>query len=308
MIQDNLNGKFENTFYPEKRANANSYIIYFHNGKLLCHTEGNLSLLEAAIPGVKTEEDIIWDFPTLGFLHDIVDFETISLTYAFSYQKKEYFMITKDLSAKNPLFSSENFVSDCLSYVEALKFRSLMPLDISFLVITAWQLFSWYRDNRFCGRCGEKTKKSPFERMVKCPSCGNMIYPKICPGIIVGVMSKGRILLTKYAKKGYNRYALVAGFTEIGETLEESAMRETLEEVGLKLKNVRFYKSQPWSASSSLLAGFFAEVDGDDSVTLDQNELKEATWFYPHEIIQMHEGVSLTEEMINYFANGHISC
>lgn len=307
MIQDNLTGKYDNRFYSDKRANAESNIVYFHNGKLLCHTKGNLVYLKNAIPGVKTEEEISWSFPKLGELYDITSFEKIKLTYIFNYEGEDFFMVTSDLSEVNPLFSSEETDRDDFSYVEAVKFRSLVPLTISFLVITAWQLYCWYKDNRFCGRCGGKMKKGKLERNVKCPDCGNLVYPKICPGVIVGVMSKGRILLTKYAKKGYNRYALVAGFTEIGETLEESAKRETLEEVGLKIKNIQFYKSQPWSASASLLAGFFAEVDGDDTVSLDDNELKEATWFYPHEIVQMHEGVSLTEEMINFFASGGFS-
>lgn len=307
MIQDNMNGLFDNHFYPEKRPDTASKIVYFHRGKLLCHTEGRLECLKDAIPGVKTKEEVSWGFPSLGELIDDFSFEGISLTYLFHYDKDDFFIITEDLSEKNALFSSEEPFKPNFSYVEAIKFRSLMPLTISYLVITAWQLHCWYQDNRFCGRCGEKTIIGKLERNIKCPHCDNLIYPKICPGIIVGVMSKGRLLLTKYAKKGYNRYALVAGFTEIGETLEESAKRETLEEVGLKIKNIRFYKSQPWSASASLLAGFFAEVDGEDEVFLDREELKEATWFYPHEIVQMHEGVSLTEEMINFFADGHIS-
>ena len=87
------------------------------------------------------------------------------------------------------------------------------------------------------------------ERMVHCECCGNMVYPKICPGIIVAVTNGDKLLLTKYAPApGRNaNYALVAGFTEIGETLEETVQREVMEEVGLKVKNIRYYKSQPWS-------------------------------------------------------------
>jgi len=219
-------------------------------------------------------------------------FEKNLLDYSYLKSEKYY---TNDNSGKT---EDERFY-----YLPALKFRSLKPLNISFAVITAWQLYTWYRDNKYCGRCGQKTMLDSKERMIKCSNCGNMIYPKICPGVIVGIIHRGRILLTKYANKGYNRYALVAGFTEIGETLEESAKREAFEEVGLKLKNITFYKSQPWSASSSLLTGFFAEVDGSDKVVLETDELKEGTWFYPEDIVQMHEGVSLTEEMINHFAN-----
>ncbi|MGP1432851.1 MAG: NAD(+) diphosphatase [Catonella sp.] len=298
MIQDLLNNDYNNSYNPNAKANDESLILYFKNNDLLCHAEGNIESLENAIPGKANSEEIIWTLPTFSELNDKNTSISDKLIYLF---KMKLDGVEKELY----LLNDDNFSPETknLCYLPALKYRSIKPLDTSFAVITAWQLYSWYKANRYCGRCGHHTTLDSKERMVRCPKCNNLIYPKICPGVIVGIISKGRILLTKYANKGYNRYALVAGFTEIGETLEESAAREAFEEVGLKLKNISFYKSQPWSASSSLLAGFFAEVDGDDKIQLDKDELKEGTWFYPEDIIQMHEGVSLTEEMINYFAD-----
>lgn len=297
MIQDLLNNSYNNSYNPKAEPSENSFIVFFYNNELLCHTKGNIKSLENAIPGKAGSEEVFWSLPTYKEINSFHRLNNDDLTYLFKMNfdgdEKEFYLL------KNDTMLTHNR----LDYIPALKFRSLKPLSVSFAIITAWQLYSWYRDNSYCGRCGHKTILDGKERMVKCPDCGNMIYPKICPGVIVGIINKGRILLTKYASKGYNRYALVAGFTEIGETLEESAAREALEEVGLKLKNITFYKSQPWSASSSLLAGFFAEIDGSDEVVLETDELKEATWFYPEDIVQMHEGVSLTEEMINHFAN-----
>ena len=113
-------------------------------------------------------------------------------------------------------------------------------------------------------------------------------------------------LLTKYAPApGRNaNYALVAGFTEIGETLEETVQREVMEEVGLKVKNIRYYKSQPWSFSSTLLCGFFCEVDGDTDITLDTEELAVGEWFDRDNIPVEDDGVSLTREMIGVFKTG----
>ena len=94
-----------------------------------------------------------------------------------------------------------------------------------------------------------------MQRMLQCPCCANMVFPKIAPAVIVGVTHGDKILMTKYAGREYKRYALIAGFTEIGETAEETVKREVMEEVGLTVKNIRYYKSQPWGFDSNLLLG-----------------------------------------------------
>ena len=313
MIQDLLNNSYDNSYNPTATPVDDSFVCYFYNNELLCHARGNVQSLENAIPGKAGSAEVFWELPTFKEIKDETNILSTNLIYLFNLvidgKKNNFFLLTDDTFLNETSLSYEAVTSksedsnNSFYFIPAIKFRSLKPLTTSFAVITAWQLYSWYRDNKFCGRCGSNTILDEKERMVRCPNCGNMIYPKICPGVIVGIIHRGRILLTKYSNKGYNRYALVAGFTEIGETLEESATREAFEEVGLRLKNITFYKSQPWSASSSLLAGFFAEVDGSDEVVLETDELKEGTWFYPEDIVQMHEGVSLTEEMINHFAN-----
>lgn len=133
-----------------------------------------------------------------------------------------------------------------------------------------------------------------------------MEYPKISPAVIVGVTDGNRILMSKYADRDYKKYALLAGFTEIGETIEETVKREVMEEVGLKVKNIRFYKSQPWSFTDTLLMGFFADLDGDSEITLDQEELALAEWFEREEIPVTERNISLTNEMILAFKNSII--
>ena len=125
-----------------------------------------------------------------------------------------------------------------------------------FIVFTAYHLWRWYTDNRFCGRCADRLIFHEKERALRCPKCGNIIYPRINPAVIVGVIKGDCLLITKY-RRGYARSALIAGFTEIGETLEETVHREVMEETGIRVKNVRYYKSQPWGMAQDILVGIF---------------------------------------------------
>lgn len=195
---------------------------------------------------------------------------------------------------------------DGYEFIGVNMFRKAFPKHRAFAAITAYHLYGWYRDNRFCGRCKSELKHSDKERMLGCPVCGNSIYPKISPAVIVGVTDKDRLLLTKYANRTYKNYALVAGFAEIGETLEETVKREVFEEVGLRVKNIRYYKSQPWALSGSLLAGFYCDLDGDDTICLEREELSVGTWVSADELPGEDDGVSLTREMIVNFRNSII--
>ena len=144
---------------------------------------------------------------------------------------------------------------------------------------------------------GASTKKMLADEKVKrCEHCGNMEFPKICPAVIIGVTDGDKILMSKYAGRVYKKYALLAGFTEIGETIEETVQREVMEEVGLKVKNIRYYKSQPWALSGSLLYGYFCELDGDDSIHLQEDELSVGKWFHADELDIEEDDVSLTRQ------------
>ena len=110
-----------------------------------------------------------------------------------------------------------------------------------------------------------------------------------------------RLLLTRYAGRKIQRYALVAGYAEIGETVEETVAREVLEEVGLHVRDLRFYKSQPWAFTDTLLMGFFARLDGSDQIRLQEEELAEARWFSRDAIPDGYSQISLTGEMIEQF-------
>lgn len=199
----------------------------------------------------------------------------------------------------------EEFLTD-YEYAQQNIFRVKTPKSLAFAGVTACQLANWYQATRFCGSCGNSLEHDKKERMMRCPKCNELHYPKISPAVIVAVRNGDKLLMTKYAGRDYKKYALVAGFAEIGETIEETVKREVMEEAGLKVKNIQYYKSQPWSFTDTLLFGFYCEVDGDDSITMDEEELSVAEWLTRDEIPTEYDGISLTNEMIMRFKNGEI--
>ena len=141
----------------------------------------------------------------------------------------------------------------------------------------------------------------------RCPVCHKNVYPRINPAVIVAVLDHGRLLMTKYANRPLiRRYALIAGFCEIGESFEDTVRREVMEEVCLRVKNLRFYKSQPWVLTDSLLLGFFCDVDGDPTPVLRDGELALAEWHTPEDVPADYSRISLTGEMIDRFREGRI--
>lgn len=270
MIQDIAPHIYNNQYIPREPKEQDFLLIY----------DGRNIL-------VKEDKEIT--FPTFGMLENETE-----LTYLFSIDKTAFYLGEKSLAEKVEGFE----------WKDIQIYRNASPKCLGFALITGWQLYRWYDTRKFCGRCGNTMEKDAKERMMKCPVCGLMEFPKICPAVIIGVTHGNKILMSKYAGREYTRYALLAGFMEIGETPEETVKREVMEEVGLKVKNVRYYKSQPWSMSDTLLLGFYCDLDGEDeAVVLDKEELALAEWFEREEMPVEPEGVSLTNEMMMTFKN-----
>ena len=164
--------------------------------------------------------------------------------------------------------------------------------------MSAWHLCAWYRSARYCGCCGEKLVHDENERMMRCPKCGNMIFPRINPSVIVAVTHGDYLLLTKYANRpGATRTALVAGFTEFAESFEQTVRREVMEEVGLKVKDLRYYRCQPWGISGNIMMGYWCRLDGDDdTIHLDNFELADGAWVSREELRENYtgNGIALT--------------
>lgn len=183
--------------------------------------------------------------------------------------------------------------------------RGAQPRHLAFAGVLGSHLYRWYRARKYCGVCGHRAVHDGRERMMCCPACGNREYPRIMPAVIVGVIDGDRLLLTKYAlgegRPARPHWALVAGYTEIGETLEETVRREVMEETGLEVGDITYYKSQPWPFTGSLLAGFYARVVGSSKVKLNEQELSQAMFVSQKEIEVPYTNVALTNEMICLF-------
>jgi NAD+ diphosphatase len=268
MLQDIQPKVYDNAF-RQKTPDENSRIMFIRDGALLYR---------------ESEKGI--SFPAYGEIQPADG----KYTYLFSIDGTKYFLA----AAVEPQCGYD--------YLKLYEFRHKKPKHRAFAAAAAGQLYRWYTCNRFCGRCAREMQPDTKERMMRCARCGNMVYPKISPAVIVGVTNGDKLLMTKYA--GAKKYALIAGFAEIGETFEETVMREVMEEAGLKVKNIRYYKSQPWPFSDSLLMGFFCEVDGSDDIVMDAEELSEAVWVRREDIGVEWDDVSLTNEMIVYFRRG----
>lgn len=277
MIQDIAPHVLYNQFNTEAKASPEDYVV---------HTLGHEVLLKTGtmeLPRVK-------DYDNMEFIHLFsVDEQKFFMPDAARYGKKRI----------DEIPSGFEWVG-----VRALRGTSL-PKEYNYAILTGKHLTDWYRDNKYCGRCGDKMVHSEIERAMTCPHCGYTCYPRIMPAVIVACIKDGKILATRYSK-GYRHYALIAGFTEIGETLEETVAREVLEETGIRVKNIRYYKTQPWGIANDILVGFICEADGDDEIVIDENELSEALWMTPDDLEIGYDDYSLTNELLWKFKNGEI--
>ena len=289
MIQDIYPHKLMNQFVPGKKPCEDSYVMVFRDNEVLMAEDEH----SAAFPRLR-------DFRLSGTQRD-------SLRYLFAIDDTDCFMLAGDAfdpDGKAGAEDPELPAGFAFRSADKLRRMDIAPRENLFLEFTGHQLYRWYRDNRFCGTCGSRTEHSRTERAVVCTSCGRTIYPRILPAVIVGVLNGDRILMTKYADRPLAFYALVAGFTEIGETLEETVQREVMEEVGLRVKNIRYYKSQPWGVVDDILMGFYCDVDGDDTIRIDRQELKEGQWFRREDVHLQPTDFSLTNEMMREFKEG----
>ena len=168
----------------------------------------------------------------------------------------------------------------------------------------AIQLLEWKRNHRFCSHCGHATQAHRQEFAMVCPSCKYHQYPRVQPCVIT-VITRGEdeILLAKNAKNTNGMYGLIAGFVEVGETLEEAVRRETLEEVGIEVKNIQYLASQPWPFPSNLMIAFKAEY-AQGNLTLQEEEISDADFFKFDQLPKIPFKGSIAHAMIMHVIHG----
>ena len=271
MLHDLAHGRLENEYRPVPPRQEDFVLCFRGPEVLICR-----------------KPDDTLSLPTVAQLPGGV------LQYAFRLHDRNHYLWMGESSAPMAPFA----------YEPTRSLRQTISREVCYAVMTGWHLHRWYQTNRFCGGCGAETVHDVSQRMLRCPACGNLIFPRINPVVITAVTDGDDLLLSKYAGRGYTNYALIAGYTEIGETMEQAVAREVLEEVGLKVQNLRYYKSQPWGIDGNILMGFFCDLDGSREIRLDRTELSMADWYPRHALPIGDDGYSLTREMIRVFGEG----
>lgn len=277
MLHEILPHRFNNEFIVASSIADEDYILHYKENSLLVKTIGEG-----------------FEFPRKKEIPEITD--TTERVFLFSLNEVRCFLVWDDLKILNGSFS----------YKEISFFRTLNPPEIAWAGIVGFQLRNWYLRHKFCGKCGSKTESKPDERAILCPACHTIIFPEIPPAIIVAITCNDMILLAHNSNFQQNWYSLVAGYVEIGESLEETVMREVKEEVGLDVKNIRYYKSQPWPFSGSMMIGFFAEADDTQPVRPDNVEITEAAWYSRGNLPNHPPTISIAGELIEQFEKGNV--
>ena len=272
MIHEIFPHQFNNQFIITNNIGEDDFVFHYNGNSLLLKINGD----EFIIPQKKDISGIS---------------NSTKKTFLFTLNDVSCFLIWDCPETDNNQFI----------YKEISFFRTIKQQEIAWASIVGFQLMSWYSQNKFCGKCGSKTKEKNDERAIICPNCNTIVFPKISPAIIVAITCNGKILLAHNSNFPNNWYSLIAGYADIGESLEETVIREVKEEVGLNVKNIRYYKSQPWPFSGSMMIGFFAEADDNQTICADNKEITEAAWYNRGNLPNHPTKISIAGEMIDKF-------
>ncbi len=277
MLHEIAPHRFNNEFLAHKTVSDNDFILHFQKDSIFLKTNGN----GLEIPRKK-------DF---GAISDQT--ETIFL---FRLNDVPCFLVWDEIKTDNPQLIYQN-----ISF-----FRQAKEQEVAWISLAGFHLRNWYAQNRFCGMCGTRMQHKADERALVCPNCKNTVYPKISPAIIVAITCNDRILLARNANFPGHWFSLIAGYADVGESLEETVVREVKEEVGIDVWNIRYYKSQPWPLSGSVMIGFVAEADENQPIRIDDREIAEAAWFKRGSVPPHPLKISIAGEMIEKFEKGEL--
>lgn len=172
--------------------------------------------------------------------------------------------------------------------------------DLFWIAARAVQIVDWDRTHRFCGRCGVPLKMRTTERAKECPQCGLLHFPRLAPAIIVLVERGDKLLLARSRHFMPGMYSVLAGFVEPGESLEQAVVREVREEVGIEIKDIKYFGSQPWPFPHSLMVGFTATYAGGE-ISLDDDEIENAGWFAVDNLPRIPGKISIARKLIDWF-------
>jgi NAD+ diphosphatase len=173
-----------------------------------------------------------------------------------------------------------------------------LPHDLYLKAGKCAELLYWDKNTKYCGQCGGPMH---FHTDIskRCEHCGKELWPSLAPAVIVRITrGTDEILMARGRNFRGDFYGLIAGFVETGETLEEAVEREVMEETGLRVKNIRYFASQPWPFPSGLMVGFTADYDGGD-IHVQLEELQNVAWFRRDHLPKLPEPLSIARHLID---------
>jgi len=200
-----------------------------------------------------------------------------------------------------PCYAAEVEQLPVIPAAQAIPLRAIFQLagpEVFALAGRATQLLDWQANHRFCGKCATPTAIKSGEMAMQCPSCGLLAYPRLSPAIMVLVRDGERLLLARGPQFKPGVFSALAGFVEPGETLEECAVREVREEVGVEIANLRYFSSQPWPFPNSLMVAFFADYAG-GTIMPQPGEIEAAGWFTPDALPILPDPISISRRLID---------
>jgi NAD+ diphosphatase len=177
----------------------------------------------------------------------------------------------------------------------------IIPEPFIWIAGRANQLLYWHLTHVYCGKCGGATENKDDERAKICPQCRHVSYPRLSPAVIVAILKDNRILLARNSRFRMPFYSVLAGFVEPGESLEECVAREVKEEVGITVKNIRYFGSQPWPFPDSLMVAFVSDYAAGE-IAVDHSEITEAAWFSKNNLPQIPPKISIARQLIDWFS------
>lgn len=258
---------------PRQVSRFDGYVVLTHEGKLV-------------VPG---STDLYWrhsDLPDAGDFHHMVHHLGIYRNhgcYSVELTRKE----VEGLDA---------------STVSLRDFLGQIPEGLFRLLGRALQINEWYRGHRYCGYCGEPTRLLEGERAMTCSSCGVACYPRLSPCIMALLIRGNECLLARNKQWTRPFFSALAGFIEPGESAEQAVRREVMEEVGLEVGRLEYFRSQPWPFPGQLMIGFFAEYARGE-IRVDDIEIAEARWFRVDRLPSIPGEFALSGQLIRAFVD-----
>jgi NAD+ diphosphatase len=199
-------------------------------------------------------------------------------------------------------YPDENAFLEGLMFSNVRKLFGILADHVTLAAGCSAQLIRWHQTHKYCGACGSLMADKEEERAKFCTECKAVYYPRLSPAVIVAVLKGDEILLARSARFPGNMYSVLAGFVEIGESLEDCVEREVFEETGIKVQNITYFGSQPWPFPDSLMLGFTADY-AEGEICVDSAEIAEARWFSADTLPNVPGRISIAGHLIEWFVD-----